>query len=228
MTNIAIKNGAVIVKDGKVAEDCACCGGWYCYPNLCSTNFDGTPTLWACDQDAAESVAIQVTYSGNKWCHWLRSPTNPNMAVQYTFEASAEFNEIVALQNMKQVFVYMLTGGINRYAYPCVFKGIVHGHDMIVFPGAYNGSRAKFGDPWEAFIQGAFPVKVIRQDNTVTSVASLESNRTRCTTSTDGSVQPNGTVVVSGLRQTNVMFNFLRALCIPDLLTLNRSARSYW
>lgn len=28
---IATKNGSIIVKDGKVAENCDCCGGWYCY-----------------------------------------------------------------------------------------------------------------------------------------------------------------------------------------------------
>lgn len=28
---LATKNGAIIVTDGKLAEDCACCGGWYCY-----------------------------------------------------------------------------------------------------------------------------------------------------------------------------------------------------
>jgi hypothetical protein len=27
---IATKNGSIIVKDGKLAENCACCGGWYC------------------------------------------------------------------------------------------------------------------------------------------------------------------------------------------------------
>ena len=27
---LATKNGAIIVKDGKLAENCGCCGGWYC------------------------------------------------------------------------------------------------------------------------------------------------------------------------------------------------------
>jgi len=27
---LATKNHAIILKDGKLAEDCACCGGWYC------------------------------------------------------------------------------------------------------------------------------------------------------------------------------------------------------
>lgn len=28
---LATKNNSLIVKDGKVAENCNCCGGWYCY-----------------------------------------------------------------------------------------------------------------------------------------------------------------------------------------------------
>lgn len=27
---LATKNGSIIVKDGKLAENCDCCGGWYC------------------------------------------------------------------------------------------------------------------------------------------------------------------------------------------------------
>ncbi len=27
---LATKNGSLIVKDGKIAEDCGCCGDWYC------------------------------------------------------------------------------------------------------------------------------------------------------------------------------------------------------
>jgi hypothetical protein len=29
---LATKNGSLIVKDGKIAENCGCCGGWYCCP----------------------------------------------------------------------------------------------------------------------------------------------------------------------------------------------------
>lgn len=32
---LATKNNALIVKDGKVAENCNCCGGWYCLPCAC-------------------------------------------------------------------------------------------------------------------------------------------------------------------------------------------------
>lgn len=32
---LATKNNAIIVKDGKLAENCGCCGGWYCYDEKC-------------------------------------------------------------------------------------------------------------------------------------------------------------------------------------------------
>lgn len=32
---LATKNNAIILKDGKLAENCGCCGGWYCYGECC-------------------------------------------------------------------------------------------------------------------------------------------------------------------------------------------------
>jgi len=39
---LATKNGSIIVKDGKLAEDCGCCGGWYCYTPECPCQYSGT------------------------------------------------------------------------------------------------------------------------------------------------------------------------------------------
>lgn len=36
---IATKNGSVILKSGSVAQNCGCCGGWYCYPDSCPCNY---------------------------------------------------------------------------------------------------------------------------------------------------------------------------------------------
>lgn len=46
---IATRNGAIIVKDGKLAEDCACCGGWYCCPSS------------SCLRDQISSVTVSIT-----------------------------------------------------------------------------------------------------------------------------------------------------------------------
>jgi hypothetical protein len=46
MTDIATKGGAVIFKDGAAAENCNCCGGWYCPSAVCDSCPSGTsPTL---------------------------------------------------------------------------------------------------------------------------------------------------------------------------------------
>jgi hypothetical protein len=34
---LATKNGSLIVKDGQIAENCGCCGGWYCCRELPTT-----------------------------------------------------------------------------------------------------------------------------------------------------------------------------------------------
>jgi hypothetical protein len=38
MTPIATKNNAIIVKDGKLAENCECCGDWWCYLDPSATD----------------------------------------------------------------------------------------------------------------------------------------------------------------------------------------------
>jgi hypothetical protein len=50
MTPIATKNNAIILKDGKLAENCGCCGGWYCCALLSEC-------------DARFSVAVQIAAS---------------------------------------------------------------------------------------------------------------------------------------------------------------------
>jgi hypothetical protein len=57
MTNIATKNGQLLVKDGKLQTDCGCCGGWYCCPAA------------ACIQDHINNVT--VTLRSEDW--YLRS-----------------------------------------------------------------------------------------------------------------------------------------------------------
>jgi hypothetical protein len=49
---IATQSGSLIVKDGKIAENCGCCAGWYCYckdlvwPQMgFSFQYNGTPIL---------------------------------------------------------------------------------------------------------------------------------------------------------------------------------------
>jgi hypothetical protein len=54
---LAVKNNAIIVKDGKLAESCGCCGGWYC----CMDS--------RCVSDAINSVS--ATISASDWSYQL-------------------------------------------------------------------------------------------------------------------------------------------------------------
>jgi hypothetical protein len=49
---LATKNNAIIVKDGKLAENCGCCGGWYCYNNCAD---------FLCVDAATASVSLSAT-----------------------------------------------------------------------------------------------------------------------------------------------------------------------
>ena len=62
---LATKNNALIVKDGKVAENCNCCGGWYCYcENDCNTTPECSYCLGSCPPyRAPESFTATVTAS---------------------------------------------------------------------------------------------------------------------------------------------------------------------
>jgi len=62
---LATKNGSLIVKDGQIAEDCGCCGGWYCYcENDCNTTPACSYCLGSCPPyRAPESFTATVTAS---------------------------------------------------------------------------------------------------------------------------------------------------------------------
>lgn len=48
---LATKNGSLIVKDGVLAENCNCCGGWYCCADV------------PCATDRLQSVTVTITAS---------------------------------------------------------------------------------------------------------------------------------------------------------------------
>jgi hypothetical protein len=54
---LATKNGSLVVKDGLLAENCGCCGGWYCYCPSPPCDFYDVLNLTDAD-------AVQVTIEG--------------------------------------------------------------------------------------------------------------------------------------------------------------------
>jgi hypothetical protein len=67
---LATKNNAIIVKDGKLAENCNCCGGWYCCPQvaLCPSRLSVSVAVSASD------VTGVFTLSGAK-CEFTNGPS---------------------------------------------------------------------------------------------------------------------------------------------------------
>ena len=57
MTNLATKNGSLIVKDGKIAQDCGCCGGWYCYNHQCQCVTSGASSI----------TTVDINITGQDW-----------------------------------------------------------------------------------------------------------------------------------------------------------------
>jgi hypothetical protein len=67
---LATKNNAIIVKGGKLAEDCACCGGWYCHIGFCANAFVGS---------TAYKVNGQVVQFANSTYIWSESTSHQTL-----------------------------------------------------------------------------------------------------------------------------------------------------
>jgi hypothetical protein len=53
---LATKNNAIIIKDGRLAENCNCCGGWYCFTNVCEC-----PSI--------KGVTVSISSSDNRFTY---------------------------------------------------------------------------------------------------------------------------------------------------------------
>jgi hypothetical protein len=61
---LATKNNAIIIKDGRLAENCNCCGGWYCCASLaCLANPSSVSISIAAD-DFYEQYSMQDNLGG--------------------------------------------------------------------------------------------------------------------------------------------------------------------
>jgi hypothetical protein len=64
---LATKNGSLIVKDGKIAENCGCCGDWFCYspPIYCNAFRCVLPNTLSLSLSASHSGVFFQTFSVN-------------------------------------------------------------------------------------------------------------------------------------------------------------------
>jgi hypothetical protein len=78
---LATKNGSLIVKDGLLAENCGCCGGWYCY-NPCA-DFLCVDAPTASVTIAATDFLVNTIYRYTPENMFLGKPTYWEKETQY-------------------------------------------------------------------------------------------------------------------------------------------------
>jgi hypothetical protein len=210
---LATKNNAIIVKDGKLAEGCGCCGGWYCYDNPCDYTYNGNNALWVCDEPPAPTIDLRFTYSGGKWCQWEFEGGDakaPAVAVQATYEASTAYNGTFTFTNGNTV-IYRPSFS-NPAWYQCGYTSPANTPFFQIGAGtpstgaslAYDIQKNP-GDQWEAMLVGGFPLKRYRQNSTAIPYRQWEQSHDACTTSTNGTEYPSSTVGI-GARPVSATF----------------------
>jgi hypothetical protein len=105
---LATKNGSLIVKDGRLAENCGCCGGWWCYldpsETCCGTfgslilqmNFSASPQLGdpAFGATVQQGFVNQFPKQVTNTVSLTRVATHPIGAVARFVAATASFNAL--------------------------------------------------------------------------------------------------------------------------------------
>lgn len=159
---IATKNGAVIFKDGAAAENCNCCGGWYCYGNPCHDvlSLYGPPFMerassWSCDGDniPPDSITVRVTYSGRELLVWLWAGSsdfqgNSSEVVQKRYFTTTSNNFTATLNRTTNYGRYY-----DNHCYYIGASEVPRYTILEIHPGA------KCGNGWDAGLgfSGLFP-----------------------------------------------------------------------
>jgi hypothetical protein len=195
---LATKNNALIVKDGKLAEDCGCCGGWYCYDNPCSQTPAGYNSLWTCGEEELppNTLNVSVTFSGERWCEWAfggGDESGPSYAFSRTYDASTSLNTTLTLT---RATVDLLLNELRPFRFLCGYSdgawpSYLHNpwqagvNSMVIGPGNPGDADYPIGTPWECFLGTTVFVK---QYDSATRIPYSEwlSTQPVCSVSTSG------------------------------------------
>jgi hypothetical protein len=109
--SLATKNNALIVKDGNIAENCACCGGWYCYESDCPCRYSGTlpSTL-----KMTIAVSVSSTIYGVFATNWLQSYVAP---LRFTRQQLQAMNGTYTLTKVPQQYLEPCVYHLNSYQF---------------------------------------------------------------------------------------------------------------
>ena len=198
---IATKNGAIIVKDGKLAESCGCCGGWYCYNNPCSQTALGYNSLWVCSEGELppDTLNVKVTFSGDKWCEWLfggGDAKGPTYAFSRTYDASTSLNATFSLSRSSILIQSYSAYSGNPFQYSCGYSdsawpNFLHSpwiagvNSLVVLPGNRGDAEQPIGTPWECLLGTYVFVKQYDSETRI-PYADWQSTQPACSVSTSG------------------------------------------
>lgn len=200
MTNIATKNGSVILKNGSIAEGCGCCGEWYCYDNPCDYSPEGDfGRRWVCgeDQIPPATLSLKVTFSGTPWCRWGYSADEkgPVSAFQVTYNPSTRLNKTVTLN--RELVTPVAAGDVDisggsYQSYACAYvmpqtstAGSAEGlYSLSILPGnPYPGDNRS---DWDCFAVIGLWVDVHYDASSVIPYSRYLAENPSCSINTSG------------------------------------------
>jgi hypothetical protein len=147
---LATKNGSLIVKDGKLAEDCGCCGGWYCYGNECANNVNPALIPWTCGTGTndipPDQIVLSVEYSGLSVSSYVFASAGASTYRKRTIEASQSLSTNITLT--RSTFSITENDWSNYNA--CCYRGVFQGRPITVLPGVRPKVLSGTPSPWQA------------------------------------------------------------------------------
>jgi hypothetical protein len=101
---LATKNNAIIVKNGRLAENCDCCGDWYCVgPYGCCTTASGASSQ-KCEQECIDSNGV-FSVAGAECCESFSPTTLPSsITVSVNAKPSIYGHGCIALDSGETVY----------------------------------------------------------------------------------------------------------------------------
>jgi hypothetical protein len=138
---LATKNGSLIVKDGKIAENCGCCGGWYCLSCDCGlASVSLLVTEFVSDNTQLFNPSPNGQYvmthpSGVQACCQMWVTTIPGGIVVTLYE----YPEDGRWRTPPDVFLSgtHITGGIGLSASPCNLRNGEYSSPVLLPNGNY-------------------------------------------------------------------------------------------
>ena len=140
---LATKNGSIIVKDGKLAEDCGCCGGWYCWSCDCGlSSVSLVITEFQSDNPSLFNPSVNGTYSmshpsGVEACCEIWTADIPSAFTFTLYQVWYDDTPTLPIYSFSGANV--TGGGRALYGTPCLYRDGSFSPPSIAFGSWFDG-----------------------------------------------------------------------------------------